>query len=96
MKAPLDSLSHDELIVLFEWLSENEEKEQVTISEISELIVLDRIHGILEKELAESFDSDWGDILGGAKFRIKKEFEDKMGTETWLHELSKKHNQQTK
>jgi len=62
MNSPLDRLTKDELIVLFEWLSTNEENENVTFSDISELAVLDRIHGILEKELAEPFSSDWGDL----------------------------------
>ncbi|MBC2606321.1 hypothetical protein H5P27_09695 [Pelagicoccus albus] len=89
MNQPLHELTSDDLIVLFEWLSHNEEKEEVTFSDLSELIVLDKIQGLLEKAMVEPFKTNYGEVLLESRTRIKNEFEEKMGIETWLHKLLK-------
>ena len=89
MNESLKKLSADDLVVLYEWLSNNEEKEKVSFSDLSELVVLDKLQAILEKELTEIFDLDYGDILGGGRSRIKKEYEERFGTDTWIHNCTR-------
>ncbi len=89
MSPLLEELTKEELLVLFEWLSTNEEKEEVKFSDLAELVVLDRIQTSLEKKLAEPFKADYSEMITNARNKIRKEYEEKMGANTWIHEAYK-------
>ena len=89
MEQPLKTLTKDDLVVLFEWLSKSDENEKISFTDLSELVVLHKIHASLEKELKEPFDSDYTDIFSSARNSIKKDFEERMGKDTWLYDLMK-------
>lgn len=89
MNSTLKKLTKEELLVLFDWLSTNEEKEEIKFADLSELVVLDRIQTALEKALAEPFRSDYSKIVANARYKIRKEYEEKMGASSWIHEVYK-------
>ncbi len=89
MNSPLEELTKEEQLVLFEWLSTNEEKEEIKFSDLSELVILDRIQTSLEKKLAEPFQTDYSETISNARNKIRKEYEEKMGTSSWIHEVYK-------
>ncbi|MBK1656550.1 hypothetical protein [Allochromatium vinosum] len=81
------NLSKDDLLVLFEFLHRFCETEKIAFSHYAEAVVLDKIDGQLERTLSEPFMEDYPKLLGQARDRILKEYESKMGNNSWIHEL---------
>jgi len=82
---PLDTLTRDDLIVLFEWAYRFCETEKLTFSHPAEIVVIDKIAGDLERVMAEPFMDHYSQILSEARNRVLKAYEDHMGN-TWIHE----------
>lgn len=69
-KAPvLLELSHDEALVLFEWLARNDGT--LPISDAAEQDVLWRLEAQLEKTLVEPLTPDYTDSVRAARARIR-------------------------
>lgn len=67
------TLSSDDSIVLFEFLSRFENDEKLNIKHISKGFVLSKIHGQMETTINEPFDINWSAILLNAQKRIATE-----------------------
>jgi hypothetical protein len=66
------TLSDDEALVLFDWLSRfNEEEHPALFQDQAEQRVLYDLEAVLEKVIAESFDRDYTDILSKARENIR-------------------------
>jgi len=65
----LVELSHDEALVLFEWLARNDGK--LPISDPAEQDVLWRVEGQLEKTLVEPLAANYADAVHAARVRIR-------------------------
>jgi hypothetical protein len=65
-------LTHDEALVLFEWLSEREDDGALDplIEHWSEQLVLWRLQGQLEKALVEPFHPEYRELLASARERL--------------------------
>lgn len=62
-------LSHDEALVLFEWLAHNDGT--LPVSDAAEQTVLWRIEGQLEKALVEPLAANYSDSVHAARARIR-------------------------
>jgi hypothetical protein len=74
---PLDapvavSLSCDEALVLFEFLSRYEQDERLSIEDRAEDYVLTKLLGDLERGLVAPFDPRYADLLAGARARVRE------------------------
>ena len=65
----LVELSHDEALVLFEWLAHNDGA--LPISDPAEQDVLWRLEGQLEKTLVEPLAANYADVVHAARVRIR-------------------------
>lgn len=63
-------LTHDQALVLFEWLYREDGKHAIPIEHRSELLVLWSIEGQLEKVLVEPLQPEYLEILAAARERI--------------------------
>jgi hypothetical protein len=82
---PLDSLSKDDLLVLFEWANRFCDTENLAFTHPAEAVVIDKIAGKLEREMAEPFKDDYLELLEGARARVLASFVERMGKDTWIH-----------
>lgn len=66
------SLSHDQALVLFEWLARTGAGEQPAVFEDqAEQRVLWDLEAALEKRLVEPFKSDYRELLEAARSRVR-------------------------
>ncbi|WP_373653127.1 hypothetical protein [Schlesneria sp. T3-172] len=63
------NLTHDEALIFFEWLSVQDDKNNLEGDE-AELRVIWRIQGQLESQLPDIFLPDYAERLAAAKSRI--------------------------
>ncbi len=67
------SLTREQALVLFEWLTREDEAEKIPIAHPSEQRVLWDLQAMLEKSLAEPFASNYDEILAAARARLMDE-----------------------
>ena len=65
------TLSSDEALVFFEWLSRFNEKPQQAFEDQAEQRVLWDIEAMLQKQLVEPFASDYRELLEQARARVR-------------------------
>jgi hypothetical protein len=65
------SLSRDEALVLFEWITVFTERDDVALNDQAEQFVLWKLEGMLEKELVEPLRPDYGALLAAARERVR-------------------------
>ena len=65
------SLSNDEALVLFEWLSREDQKGAIPTQDESEQRVLWELEGQLERALVEPLEGDYSAKVAAARERIK-------------------------
>lgn len=82
---PLDSLSRDELLVLFEWAYRFCETKNLAFSHHAEAVVIDKIATELEREMPEPFNEKYPNLIRAAQARILRDYESQMGKNTWIH-----------
>jgi hypothetical protein len=64
-------LSHDEALVLFEWLHRSEDQETLSPFEHqAEQVALWNLSALLERALAEPFDPDYRQLVNDARDRL--------------------------
>ena len=72
LDAPLAvSLSRDEALVLFEFLSRYERDERLSIEDSAEAHVLTKLLGDLERRLVAPFEARYVELLAGARTRVR-------------------------
>ncbi|MBL8897878.1 MAG: hypothetical protein JNM84_09625 [Planctomycetes bacterium] len=64
------TLSKDEALVLFDWLSREEREGELPALDAAEVITLWRLHGALEKGMTEPFLSSYAERLAMARSRL--------------------------
>jgi hypothetical protein len=64
-------LSHDEALVLFEWLAHRDEAGDLPLEDQAEQRVLWDIHAGLESTLEEPFRPDYAKLLAAARNRVR-------------------------
>ncbi len=64
-------LTRDEALVLFEFLSRFDESQMLKIADQSEERALWNLHGVLQKQLVEPFNSDYKELLNVARNRLR-------------------------
>ena len=64
-------LSKNEALVLFDWLSQNDEDEEYAVDDAVKC-VLWSMKSLLEKELVEPCYENYADIISNAKETVKK------------------------
>lgn len=67
------SLTRDQALVLFEWLTREDEAERIPTAHPSEQRVLWDLQAMLEGALAEPFASNYDEILAAARARLTDE-----------------------
>ncbi|MEO0965283.1 MAG: hypothetical protein AAFY08_09205 [Planctomycetota bacterium] len=67
------SLSREEALVFFEWLSRTDNDEDLDFDHSSEQAVLWLLHAQLESTLTEPFDADYAELVDQARRRVKAE-----------------------
>ncbi len=65
-------LTKEEALVLFEFLWRWNEEGKREVEDKSEEVVLNQIHGLLEKQLVEPFKDDYKKLLEDARTVLKK------------------------
>jgi len=71
MKTPVAlSLSHDQALVLFDWLGREEGKNRILTEHPAEQQVLWEIEGQLERALVEPLQPDYAAAIAAARARI--------------------------
>lgn len=65
------TLTQDEALVLFEFLARNEEADNFPVADEAEERVLWRLHGQLEKQIAEVFDPNYHELVRQARARLR-------------------------
>jgi hypothetical protein len=63
-------LTSDQALVLFEWLSRLDERDELPVEDPAEEQVLWALHGQLEKALAEPFEENYHELVVAARGRI--------------------------
>ena len=66
------SLSPDEALVLFEFLSRHEQDGRLSIEDRAEDHVLTKLFGRLERHLVTPFDPRYADLLAAARARVRE------------------------
>lgn len=67
------TLSNDEALVLFEFLSRfNEQERQGVFEDEAEQFILADIECLLEKELVEPFDKNYREIIEASRKRVRE------------------------
>ncbi|MBK9387718.1 MAG: hypothetical protein IPN34_23125 [Planctomycetes bacterium] len=64
------TISKDEVLVLFDWLSREEGGGELPARDAAEVIALWRLHGALEKGLTEPFLSSYAERLAMVRNRL--------------------------
>ena len=64
-------LTSDQALVLFEWLSRLDERDELPVEDPAEEQVLWALHGQLEKALAEPFQENYRELVDAARGRIR-------------------------
>jgi hypothetical protein len=64
-------LTGDEALVLFEFLARFDESQTLNIIDQSEERALWNLHAVLQKQLAEPFNSDYKELLNLARNRLR-------------------------
>ena len=64
-------LTHDQALVLFEWLARLDEQDAFPVEDAAEEQVLWCLHGQLEKALSEPFRADYRELVAQARERVK-------------------------
>jgi len=64
------TLTHDEALVLFEWLAREDEKGAIPTEHPAERVALWRVQGQLESTLVEPFLPDYLAIVAAARERV--------------------------
>ena len=64
-------LTEDEALVLFEWLSRLDERDEPPCEDPAEEHVLWSLHGQLEKQLVEPFQENYRQLLESARMRLR-------------------------
>ena len=64
-------LSHDEALVLFEWLSQFNKRDDLAFADQAEQRVLWDVEAMLEAVLVEPFGGDYDERLAGARARVR-------------------------
>jgi len=67
------SLTRDQALVLFEWLTREDEKGAIPVSHPAEQRVFWDLESMLESALAEPFASNYDEILAAARSRLTNE-----------------------
>ncbi|MBN1569211.1 MAG: hypothetical protein JXA73_15280 [Acidobacteria bacterium] len=65
------TLSHDEALVLFEFLAPFDQNESLCIEDEAERVVLANVLCILEKKLVAPFDPNYKDLLDSARKSLR-------------------------
>lgn len=66
-------LSHDEALVLFDWLYRFDQSEHKTFEDQAEQRVLWNIEAMLESVLVEPFDVNYKELVEEARARVRDE-----------------------
>ncbi len=80
-------LTKEELLVLFECLHRMCETGRIAISHHAEGVVLDKIAGQLERDLAEPFLDTYGELLDAARVDVLENYTRWMGGDNWIQQL---------
>jgi hypothetical protein len=67
------TLTHDEALVLFEWLSVHDESERIPVGDTAERLALWRLIAQLEKILVSPLQVDYPDQLMQARARLREQ-----------------------
>lgn len=67
------TLTHDEALVLFEWLHRNETRAalETIVVDQAELIAVESLSALLEPELVELFAADYLELVDAARTRLR-------------------------
>lgn len=85
--SPLDSLSRDELIVLFEWSYRSCCARKLFFMHPAEVVLIDKIAMLLENSLEEPFGDSYPEVLERARQRVLESYEERMGKHGgWVHD----------
>jgi len=80
-------LTDEELLVLFECLHRMCETERIAIGHHAEAVVIDKIAGQLERQLAEPFEPSYAAKLAVARDGILRRYKQQMGEHSWVERL---------
>lgn len=81
-------LSDDELLALFECLHRICETRRVAASHHAEVVVIDKIAGQLERQLAVIFEPDYSAKLAAARHRTLEAYRGRMEDYGWIERVS--------
>jgi hypothetical protein len=66
------TLTHDKALVLFEWLTRREDRLDELVDDQAEQVALCNLTCLLESQVAEVFDPDYGRLVQQAMDRLRQ------------------------
>ena len=69
------TLTHDEALVLFEFLARFDNTDRLEFAHVAEYLALARVSAHLDASMVEPFDPEYAQLLAGARARVAGDYE---------------------